>query len=81
MLAAAAAAQPACLQSPAAARTRSYKRLWDADKDAYVRRYEKANKPLSSYEMDIREYANREVRRSVWRPRRGAAARETRAWS
>jgi dynein heavy chain len=38
-----------------------YKKLWDQDKDAYTRRYEKANKPLSSYELDIREYLNKEV--------------------
>jgi hypothetical protein len=35
--------------------------LWDQDKDAYIRRYEKANKPLSSYELDIKEYLNKEV--------------------
>lgn len=29
---------------------KKYKQLWDQDKDAYMRRYEKANKPLSSYE-------------------------------
>lgn len=39
-----------------------YKKLWDQDKDAYIRRYEKANKPLSSYELDIKEYLNKEVR-------------------
>lgn len=38
-----------------------YKKLWDQDKDAYIRRYEKANKPLSSYELDIKEYLNKEV--------------------
>lgn len=43
--------QPAC----------RYKKLWDQDKDAYIRRYEKANKPLSSYELDIKEYLNKEV--------------------
>jgi len=42
-----------------------YKKLWDQDKDAYIRRYEKANKPLSSYELDIKEYLNKEV--SPWR--------------
>lgn len=26
-----------------------------------MRRYEKANKPLSSYEMDIRDFMNKEV--------------------
>jgi hypothetical protein len=40
---------------------RSYKKLWDQDKDAYIRRYEKAQKPLSSYEMDIKESMNKEV--------------------
>jgi hypothetical protein len=42
-----------------------YKKLWDQDKDAYIRRYEKANKPLSSYELDIKEYLNKEVCASV----------------
>jgi dynein heavy chain len=35
--------------------------LWDQDKDAYIRRYEKAQKPLSSYEADVTEYMNKEV--------------------
>lgn len=39
-----------------------YKKLWDQDKDAYIRRYEKAQKPLSSYEADVTEYMNKEVR-------------------
>lgn len=38
-----------------------YKKLWDQDKDAYIRRYEKAQKPLSSYEADVSEYMNKEV--------------------
>lgn len=38
-----------------------YKKLWDQDKDAYTRRYEKAQKPLSSYEADVTEYMNKEV--------------------
>ncbi|WIA33430.1 hypothetical protein OEZ86_006562 [Tetradesmus obliquus] len=37
-----------------------YKKLWDQDKDAYIRRYEKAQKPLSSYEADVSEYMNKE---------------------
>eukprot|EP00879_Flechtneria_rotunda_P019356 GHRR01020328.1.p1 GENE.GHRR01020328.1~~GHRR01020328.1.p1 ORF type:complete len:1679 (+),score=578.13 GHRR01020328.1:143-5179(+) len=36
-----------------------YKKLWDQDKDAYIRRYEKAQKPLSSYEADVTEYMNK----------------------
>lgn len=38
-----------------------YKKLWDQDKDAYIRRYEKAQKPLSSYEADVTEYMNKEA--------------------
>lgn len=33
-----------------------YKRVWDGDKEAYMRRYEKAQKPLSIYEQDIQGY-------------------------
>jgi hypothetical protein len=40
-----------------------YKKLWDQDKDAYIRRYEKAQKPLSSYEADVSEYMNKAVRK------------------
>ncbi len=39
-----------------------YKKLWDQDKDAYMRRYEKAQKPLSSFEADINEYISKQVR-------------------
>jgi hypothetical protein len=38
-----------------------YKKLWDQDKNAYIRRYEKAQKPLSSYEADVSGYMNKEV--------------------
>jgi hypothetical protein len=38
-----------------------YKKLWDQDKDAYIRRYEKAQKPLSSYEADVTEYQHKAV--------------------
>jgi hypothetical protein len=38
-----------------------YRKLWDQDKDAYMRRYEKAQKPLSSYEADVTEYNNKQV--------------------
>lgn len=38
-----------------------YKKLWEADKDAYVRRYERAQKPLSSYEADINEYISKQA--------------------
>jgi dynein heavy chain len=30
--------------------------VWDQDKEAYMRRYEKAQKPLSSYDNDILGY-------------------------
>eukprot|EP00736_Rhodelphis_marinus_P013382 Rmarinus@m.14828 len=33
-----------------------YKHIWDMDKDAYIRRYAKSNRPLSSYESDITRY-------------------------
>lgn len=35
---------------------KKYKHIWEADKEAYIRRYEKANKPLSSFEGDIQRY-------------------------
>ncbi|CAD7695690.1 unnamed protein product, partial [Ostreobium quekettii] len=35
---------------------RKYKHLWDQDKDAYIRRYEKAQKPLTSFISDITKY-------------------------
>ena len=35
---------------------KKYKHMWEVDKDAYIRRYEKAQKPLSSFETDIQKY-------------------------
>lgn len=35
---------------------RKYKNLWDQDKDAYIRRYEKAKKPLNAFVMDITKH-------------------------
>jgi len=35
---------------------KKYKYMWDQDKDAYIRRYELAKKPLSSFEEDINKY-------------------------
>ena len=35
---------------------KKYKHMWEVDKDAYIRRYEKAQKPLSSFESDIQKY-------------------------
>ena len=29
---------------------KTYKHVWEQDKEAYIRRYEKAKKPLSSFE-------------------------------
>ncbi len=46
-----------------------YKRLWDQDKDAYMRRYEKAQKSLSSYEADVTEYQHKSVSCAVQMPR------------
>ena len=40
---------------------KKYKRLWDQDKEHYIRRYEKAQKPLSSYEADVTEFMNKQV--------------------
>lgn len=37
---------------------RKYKYLWDQDKDAYIRRYEKAGKPLSSFIADITKHTD-----------------------
>ena len=35
---------------------KKYRHMWEVDKDAYIRRYEKAQKPLSSFETDIQKY-------------------------
>ncbi|GIM07381.1 hypothetical protein Vretimale_11536 [Volvox reticuliferus] len=35
---------------------KKYRQVWEADRDAYIRRYEKAQKPLSSFEADIARY-------------------------
>lgn len=35
---------------------KKYKHMWEVDKEAYIRRYEKAQKPLSSFEADIHRY-------------------------
>ncbi|CAL8461618.1 g1149 [Coccomyxa elongata] len=35
---------------------KKYKQLWDQDKDAFMRRYEKAQKPLAAFEADIRRH-------------------------
>lgn len=35
---------------------KKYRHVWEADRDAYIRRYEKAQKPLSSFDADISRY-------------------------
>nr|AML30862.1 axonemal inner arm dynein heavy chain 6 [Marsilea vestita] len=35
---------------------KKYKSVWDQDKDAYIRRYERAKKPLSAFDSDIVKY-------------------------
>lgn len=35
---------------------KKYKHMWETDRDGYIRRYEKAMKPLSSFETDIQRY-------------------------
>lgn len=40
---------------------RKYKHLWDQDKDAYIRRYERAQKPLTSFIADIKKYMDLQV--------------------
>ncbi|KAK9823872.1 hypothetical protein WJX72_006072 [[Myrmecia] bisecta] len=35
---------------------KKYKHMWDQDKEAYIRRYEKAQKPLSAFEADVTKY-------------------------
>lgn len=35
---------------------KKYKHMWEADKEAYIRRYEKAQKTLAAYEADIQRY-------------------------
>ncbi len=42
---------------------KKYKHMWDqGDKEAYIRRYEKAQKPLSSFEADIQKYLGLQAR-------------------
>ena len=38
-----------------------YKFLWDVDKDAFLRRYAKANRPLSQYNIDITRYKDQQT--------------------
>ena len=38
-----------------------YKFLWDVDKDAFLRRYSKANRPLSQYNIDITRYRDQQA--------------------
>jgi dynein heavy chain, axonemal len=35
---------------------KKYKHVWEVDKEAYIRRYEKAQKALASFEADIARY-------------------------
>eukprot|EP00232_Nephroselmis_pyriformis_P029065 CAMPEP_0182867354 /NCGR_PEP_ID=MMETSP0034_2-20130328/8675_1 /TAXON_ID=156128 /ORGANISM="Nephroselmis pyriformis, Strain CCMP717" /LENGTH=4528 /DNA_ID=CAMNT_0024999703 /DNA_START=83 /DNA_END=13669 /DNA_ORIENTATION=- len=35
---------------------KKYKHIWDQDKEAYIRRYERAKKPLSAFDSDISKY-------------------------
>ena len=35
---------------------RKYKHVWDQDKEAYIRRYDKAKKPLAAFDTDISKY-------------------------
>ena len=35
---------------------KKFKHVWEADKEAYIRRYEKARKPLSAFSSDISKY-------------------------
>ena len=37
-----------------------YKPLWDMDKDAYIRRYAKAKRPLHMYNIDIQRYRDQQ---------------------
>ncbi|KAG1668463.1 hypothetical protein FOA52_005236 [Chlamydomonas sp. UWO 241] len=35
---------------------KKYKHMWETDREGYIRRYEKAMKPLSAFEIDIQRY-------------------------
>ena len=37
-----------------------YKPLWEMDKDAFIRRYAKASRPLSQYDIDITRYKDQQ---------------------
>ena len=38
-----------------------YKHIWDVDKDAFMRRYAKANRALTAFETDITRYKELQV--------------------
>jgi dynein heavy chain len=35
---------------------KKYKHIWDQEKEAFIRRYDKAKKPLSAFDLDITKY-------------------------
>lgn len=39
---------------------KKYKHMWEIDKEGYIRRYEKAQKALASFEADVQRYINLE---------------------
>jgi hypothetical protein len=40
---------------------KKYKHIWEIDKEAYIRRYEKAGKSLAAFEADIARYVALQV--------------------
>ena len=35
-----------------------YREIWELDKEAFIRRYQRLNPPVSSFDADIARYAN-----------------------
>ena len=38
-----------------------YRLLWEMDREAFIRRYAKANRPLSQFEIDIQRYRDQQL--------------------
>lgn len=53
---------------------RKYRPVWEQDKESYMRRYEKAKKPLTAYETDITRYKCGRTRPSGLPPSSPAAS-------
>ena len=39
----------------------SYREIWELDKEAFIRRYQRLNPPVSSFDADIARYCNEKL--------------------